>query len=60
MSMKQEKLPDDIRDYFVRMGAEGGRIGGKIRAETLTPKRRSEIARKANAARWAKRNEKSA
>jgi hypothetical protein len=37
------------------MGAEGGRIGGKIRARNLTPERRKEIAQKAIAARWAKR-----
>ena len=60
MSMKPKKLPDHIREYFVEMGAEGGRIGGRLRAAKLTPERRSEIARKANAARQAKRNEKPA
>lgn len=29
-----------------------GRKGGKARAEKMTPKRRSEIAKKAAAARW--------
>ncbi len=32
--------------------AKGARAGGKARAEALTPERRSEIARKAAAARW--------
>jgi hypothetical protein len=36
------------------MGKIGGKIGGKARAEKLTPERRSEIARKAVAARWKK------
>ncbi|MCY3878932.1 MAG: histone H1 [Rhodobacteraceae bacterium] len=32
--------------------AKGGRIGGKRRAESLTPERRSEIALAAASARW--------
>jgi hypothetical protein len=35
--------------------AELGRKGGKARADSMTAKRRSEIARKAAAKRWAKR-----
>jgi hypothetical protein len=38
--------------------AEMGRLGGKARALKLTPERRSEIAKKAVAAREAKRKEK--
>ncbi len=38
--------------------AKGGRAGGKARAEALAPERRSEIAKKAAAARWAKRSPK--
>jgi len=34
--------------------ASGGKVGGRARAEKLSSKRRSEIARKAAAARWAK------
>ncbi|MBA3807932.1 MAG: histone H1 [Solirubrobacterales bacterium] len=33
-------------------GRNGGLKGGKARAEKLTPEKRSEIARKAAAARW--------
>ncbi|MBS0587510.1 MAG: histone H1 [Proteobacteria bacterium] len=33
---------------------KGGLKGGKARAERLTPQERSEIARKAAAARWSK------
>jgi hypothetical protein len=53
--VRKPKLPDNIRDYFVKMGAKGGKIGGKIRAANLSPERRSEIARNAIAARWAKK-----
>jgi len=35
--------------------AELGRKGGKARAETLTAKRRKEIAQKASSKRWSKR-----
>ncbi len=37
-----------------RNGHVGGVKGGRARAEALTPERRSEIARKAAAARWRK------
>ncbi len=38
----------------VELGRQGGLIGGPSRAAKLTPERRSEIAKKAAAARWAK------
>lgn len=50
--MNKQTLPDDIRAYFVGMGARGGRTGGKRRLETITPERRKEIAKKAVMARW--------
>ena len=34
------------------LGRRGGRIGGKKRLDTLTPERRSEIARLAAKERW--------
>ncbi len=40
----------DIREYFAKFGKEGG----KARARKLTPEQRSEGARKAVQARWAK------
>lgn len=39
----------------VELGRLGGQKGGKARAEKLTAKRRSEIAKKAAKERWAKR-----
>ena len=49
-------MPEDIRAYFAKMGSQGGKLGGKIRAEKLTPERRAEIAKKASDARWAKKS----
>lgn len=37
----------------VELGRQGGLKGGRARAEKLTAQQRSEIARKAAAARWA-------
>ncbi len=39
------------------LGRLGGLKGGKARAEKLTPEQRSEIARKAAKARWAKKRQ---
>jgi hypothetical protein len=52
--MSKPKMPDSVKEYFIKMGRKGGKIGGKIRAENMTPEQRSESARKAVQARWAK------
>ena len=46
---KKKKNP-----HAVALGKLGGSKGGKIRAAKLTPEQRSEAARRAVAARWAK------
>lgn len=44
---------DDGKDpAAVSLGRRGGLVGGKARAESMTPERRAEIAKKAAAARW--------
>jgi hypothetical protein len=48
-------MPEDIREYFARMGKIGGKAGAQARLEKVSPERRREIARNAIAARWAKR-----
>jgi hypothetical protein len=58
--MAKTKLSDDVRAYFAKEGAKGGKIGGKKRMEAMTPEQRSELARKAVAARGKKAAEKSA
>ena len=45
-----EEDTDDGKEY----ARKGGKKGGKARAKTLTPERRSEIARLAAEARWKK------
>lgn len=47
---KREKLPEAALEYFRKQG----HIGGKTRAERLSAEERSEQARKAVQARWAK------
>ena len=51
----QTRTPKE-REEFARMG---GKVGGKRRAEALSPARRKEIAQKAAKARWAKQGKKS-
>jgi hypothetical protein len=43
---------DGKNPYAVALGKLGGLKGGKARAESLSPKRRSEIAKRAAQARW--------
>lgn len=45
---------EDDRDDLKSAAAQLGREGGRKRAETMSPERRSEIARKAAAKRWQK------
>lgn len=47
---KAEGRPKD--PAAVSLGRQGGLVGGRARAEKLSPERRAEIARKAAAARW--------
>lgn len=50
------KPADDGKDpAAVALGRKGGLKGGRARADKLTAERRSEIARKAAATRWARR-----
>lgn len=48
--MSEEKNP-----AAVELGRRGGLKGGKARAAKMTPEERSESARKAAKARWAKK-----
>jgi hypothetical protein len=56
--MEQEKInltEDGKNAAAVALGRLGGLKGGKARAAKLSKKRRSEIAKKAAAARWKKK-----
>lgn len=51
----EDKEPDEGKNpAAVALGRLGGKKGGKARAAKLTPEQRSEIARKAAKARWAR------
>ncbi|HEV8251743.1 MAG TPA: histone H1 [Candidatus Limnocylindria bacterium] len=51
----EPESPERVKDpASVELGRQGGLIGGPRRAAKLSPERRSEIARKAAAARWGK------
>jgi len=50
-----KKLPPAVREYFKAEGAKGGKLSAAARLKKLTPEQRSEIARKAAAARWQKK-----
>jgi hypothetical protein len=53
--MAKKKLPASVLDYFQEQGRKGGKLSGSARMLKLTPEQRSEIAKKAVAAREAKR-----
>jgi hypothetical protein len=53
-----EPVPTEKDPERVARGKLGGAKGGKIRAEKLSPERRSEIAQKAAAARWRSRGQR--
>jgi hypothetical protein len=43
--------PEAVREYFAKFGKQGG----KKRAANMTPEQRSDIARRASQARWARK-----
>ena len=56
MTPMRRKRDETEEQYAIRTGRAGGRIGGKRRAESLSPEERREIAQKAARARWANHN----
>jgi hypothetical protein len=46
---------DEVKAAAAALGRLGGLKGGKARAKSLSAKKRSEIAKKAAAARWGKK-----
>ena len=53
----KKKKPPQKNPAAVALGRLGGLKGGKARAEKLTPKKRSEIAKKAAEMRWAAKSD---
>ena len=55
MTENQDPSDDELRELARILGRRGGLKGGKARAAKMTPEERSESARKAVKARWAKK-----
>ena len=49
------KVSSELSAYLAKLGKKGGKKGGPARAAAMTPEQRSESARKAVQARWAKK-----
>jgi hypothetical protein len=55
MQIATEQVPDDREDVSaLTPGQQLGKLGGAARARNLTAEKRSEIAKKAAAKRWAR------
>lgn len=54
ITIQESPSQDELTLAASLLGKKGGSKGGKARAKKLSPKRRSEIAKKAAAARWGK------
>ena len=55
---EETPAPDDGKNpHAVALGRSGGLKGGRARADKLTKEQRSEIAKKAAAARWKKKED---
>ena len=50
-------MADEKNPAAVELGRRGGKKGGPARAAKMTPEERSESARKAAKARWAKKRQ---
>jgi general stress protein YciG len=52
--MPKTSIAPELRDYLAKIGRKGGKKGGRATALNRTPEQRSESARNAVTARWAK------
>jgi hypothetical protein len=52
VDLETETPSESLRQAAAELGRRGGLKGGKARAASLTPEKRSEIAKKAARARW--------
>ena len=54
---REDVQPDEGKNpHAVALGRLGGQKGGRARADRLAPQQRAEIAKKAAASRWRKRD----
>ncbi len=54
VDVARNTLPKELRQYLSKLGRKGGLKGGPARAAAMSKEQRSESARKAVQARWAK------
>jgi hypothetical protein len=59
MAENQDPSDEELRELARKLGRRGGLKGGPARAAKMTPEERSEAARKAVNARWAKKRRES-
>lgn len=52
---EEQPIEREKNPHAVALGRLGGQRGGRVRAERLSPAKRSEIARAAAKSRWGKR-----
>lgn len=57
MSDEHDPEAEEARELARKLGRRGGLKGGPARAAKMTPEERSEQARKAAKARWAKKRQ---
>ena len=58
IATSEAEQPAEVKNAVaVALGRLGGLVGGKARANKLTPEQRSEIAKKAAAKRWGQSSE---
>jgi hypothetical protein len=57
MTENQDPTDEELRELARKLGRRGGLKGGPARAAKMTPDERSEAARKAVRARWAKKRQ---
>jgi hypothetical protein len=50
----QPPTQEQISQVMAELGRRGGKVGGKRRLETMTARKRSEVAKRAAKARWHK------
>jgi hypothetical protein len=53
---EEQSERSEISKYLSEIGRKGGLKGGKARAESLSAKKRKDIAKKAAQERWKKKN----
>ena len=57
MTESQDPTDEELSELARKLGRRGGLKGGPARAAKMTPEERSESARKAAKARWAKKRQ---